>query len=162
MVEIRDMASADWAEVAAIYSAGLDTNNATFETVCPDYSQWSAAHIECCRLVAVDGIQIVGWAALSPVSDRSVYDGVAEVSIYLAPDSQGKGIGTQLLKQLIADSEQAGFWTLQAGILPENTASIKLHETCGFRLVGRRERIGKDRFGVWRDTLLMERRSTQQ
>jgi len=153
------MIPSDWDEVAAIFREGIATDQATFETSCPDFPQWDASHVKRCRLVAVDEGEIQGWAALSPISDRCVYGGVAEVSVYVAAQNRGRGVGEQLLKRLVAESEYAGFWTLQAGIMPENTASIKLHEACGFRLVGRRERIGQDRFGVWRDTLLMERRS---
>jgi len=159
MMQIRKMLSTDWPEVAAIYTEGLHTNIATLQSECPEYPQWDDAHLKQCRLVAVDGDKVLGWAALSPVSGRCVYGGVAEVSIYIAGACQGQGIGSLLLTELIADSEREGFWTLQSGILTENTASVKLHEKCGFRHVGYRERIGRDQFGGWRDTLLMERRS---
>ena len=160
MVQIRKMLPSDWPEVAAIYTEGLRTNIATLQTECPDYPQWDASHLQQCRLVAVDGGRVLGWAALTPASGRCVYAGVAEVSIYIAGEYRGKGIGSLLLSELITDSEREGLWTLQSGILPENTASAKLHEKCGFRLVGVRERIGRDRFGIWHDTLLMERRSS--
>ncbi|ABF41127.1 GCN5-related N-acetyltransferase [Candidatus Koribacter versatilis Ellin345] len=156
-IVIAPMLSADWAAVRRIYAEGIATGNATFETEAPTWEKWSAGHVESCRLVARIGDEIVGWAALSRVSQRAVYAGVGEVSVYVAESARGKGVGLQLLHALITASETAGFWTLQAGIFPENTASIRLHEGCGFRIVGRRERIGCLN-GVWRDTVLMERR----
>jgi L-amino acid N-acyltransferase YncA len=155
---IRPMTSGDWPDVSAIYLQGIATGQATFETAAPEWPAWDAAHRADCRLVARRAGQVVGWAALSPVSGRCVYGGVAEVSVYVAEDARGQGIGRALLLGLIDASEAAGIWTLQAGIFPENEASARLHESCGFRVVGRRERIGQ-LHGVWRDTLLLERRS---
>jgi len=148
----------DWQAVRAIYEEGIATGNATFETQAPDWEDWDAGHLQDCRLVARQGGHIVGWAALSPVSGRCVYAGVAEVSVYVAAAARGQGIGKGLLQALIEVSERQGIWTLQAGIFPENEASIALHESCGFREVGARARIGQLR-GVWRDVVLMERRS---
>lgn len=153
------MEAAAWPAVRAIYAEGIATGNATFETEVPPWAAWDAAHLPHCRLVAVAGERLFGWAALSPVSGRCVYAGVAEVSIYVAADSRGRGVGKALLRALITASEQAGIWTLQAGIFPENGASLALHRACGFRRVGVRERIG-ELAGVWRDVVLLERRST--
>jgi L-amino acid N-acyltransferase YncA len=149
----------DWEPVRSIYLEGVATRNATFETEAPTWERWDSSHLPGCRLVATesDGV-IAGWAALSPVSDRCVYAGVAEVSVYVAEDHRGKGAGLSLLQALITASEEGGIWTLQASMFPENLASIKLHKACGFREVGRRERIGKMATN-WRDTLLFERRS---
>ena len=157
-MQIEYMELRDWDAVREIYLEGIATGNATFETHAPEYDDWNAAHLESCRLVARDGDRIAGWAALSPVSRRAVYRGVAEVSVYVSTADHGKGVGRSLLLRLIDESEHHGIWTLQAGIFPENTASIELHKRCGFREVGRRERIGKLK-GVWRDVVLMERRS---
>lgn len=150
----------DWQQVRTIYLEGIATGQATFEQTAPDWESWDHKHLPHCRLVARDDItgQIAGWAALSPYSARAVYAGVAEESIYIAAAARGRGIGRRLLTALVSASEDKGIWTLQAGIFPENTASVRLHERCGFRIVGRRERIGK-MHGVWRDVLLMERRS---
>ncbi len=156
--EIRTMAADDWGRVRAIYAAGIATGQATFETEIPSWAVWDARHRQDCRLVAVAEGVVAGWAALLPVSPRTVYAGVAEVSIYVDPQAQGRGIGGVLLEALIAAAEAAGIWTLQAGIFPENTGSIALHERLGFRRVGRRERLG--RLGdCWRDVTLLERRS---
>ena len=158
------MTAAHWPAVCAIYRQGLATGHATFATEAPTWAAWDAAHLPTCRLVAVGppdaqpGARVLGWAALSPVSSRCVYGGVAEVSIYIARAARGQGVGRALLAALVAESETNGLWTLQAGIFPENTASVHLHEQAGFRLVGRRERIGQ-LHGHWRDTLLLERRS---
>jgi phosphinothricin acetyltransferase len=148
----------DWESVRAIYLEGIATGDATFEKSAPEWTQWDAAHLAACRLVAAEGEKILGWAALSPYSRRQVYAGVAEVSVYVAAKARGRKIGSVLLTELIAQSEREGIWTLQAGIFPENTPSVRLHERCGFRVVGTREKIGRmdDR---WRDVLLMERRS---
>ena len=155
---IRDMVPADWKAVARIYGEGISSGNATFETGVPDWPEWDEAHHRRCRLVAVDGEHVLGWAALGPISKRPVYGGVAEASIYVSESARGSGVGSRLLSTLIQCSEQAGFWTLQAGIFPENEPSIRLHRRHGFRLVGNRERVG--RLGdVWRDVLLLERRS---
>jgi L-amino acid N-acyltransferase YncA len=147
-----------WPAVRTIYEQGIATGHATFQTGAPEWEEWDGGHLKHSRLVAILDNQVAGWAALTPVSGRCVYAGVAEVSVYIAPDHRGKKIGETLLKALIGDSEQHGLWTLQAGIFPENTASIKIHENCGFRQVGHREKIGK-MAGVWRDTVLLERRS---
>ena len=150
--------AADWPRVREIYEEGIATGNATFETEPPTWNEWDASHIQACRLVAREGERVLGWAALSPVSDRCVYGGVAEVSVYVGENAQGKGIGTRLLKEVVAASEDAGFWTLQAGVFPENESSVRIHERCGFRVIGHREGLGKMN-GVWRDVVLMERRS---
>jgi L-amino acid N-acyltransferase YncA len=155
---IRPMQPEDWPAVEEIYRQGITTGNATFETESPAWERWNANHHPHSRLVVRDEQQIVAWAALSPVSSRRVYAGVAEVSIYVANASRGKGIGKALLAALIEQSERNGIWTLQAGIFPENKASIALHKSCGFREVGLRERVGK-LGGTWRNVLLLERRS---
>ncbi len=157
---IRALTKADWPRIREIYQQGIDGNLATFQTECPSWKVWDAAHIDTCRLVIVTDGLVVGWAALTAVSSRCVYAGVAEVSVYIDANVQGKGVGTQLLTEMVRISENAGLWTLQSGIMKNNAASIRMHEKCGFRVVGYRERIGKDRFGVWRDTVLMEKRST--
>jgi phosphinothricin acetyltransferase len=147
-----------WSYVKRIYEEGIATGHATFQTTSPSWEEWSKDHLIIARFVAVENHQILGWAALTPVSGRCVYAGVAEVSIYVAADARGKGIGKTLLQALIKASEENDLWTLQAGIFPENIASIKLHEANGFRTVGKREKIGK-MHGMWRDTVLLERRS---
>jgi phosphinothricin acetyltransferase len=159
-IEIRPMRAADADRVLAIYRAGIDTGNATFETSAPDWATWDRGHLPGHRYVAVDAAvgEVVGWVAVSPVSDRCVYAGVQELSVYVDPGAQGRGVGRALLAALIASTEAAGVWTLQTGIFPENTGSVALHEKAGFRLVGRRERVGR-RHGVWRDVLMLERRS---
>jgi phosphinothricin acetyltransferase len=157
-VSIEPVTPYDWPVVRTIYLEGIATGNATFETEAPEWEKWDAAHIATCRLVARLNRQVLGWAALSRASSRCVYSGVAEVSVYVAGAARGRGIGLQLLSGLVTASEQAGIWTLQAGIFPENQASIRLHERCGFRIVGRRERLGQLK-ETWRDVLLMERRS---
>jgi phosphinothricin acetyltransferase len=155
---IEAMRAEDWPAVRDIYLEGLATDQATFETRAPEWEAWDTSHRPDCRLVIkVDG-QVVGWAALSPVSRRQVYAGVAEVSIYLAASVRGQGLGKVLLQALVEASEQAGVWTLQASIFPENVASITLHKACGFREVGYRERIAQHH-GVWRNTVMVERRS---
>src|SRR5271165_1847827 len=156
--QIAPMIVQDWPAVREIFLQGIATGNATFEQAAPEWKEWSERHLRSCRLVARMENRIVGWAALSPVSSRCVYGGVAEVSIYVADDARGCGIGRQLLGALVDASEQNGIWTLQAGIFPENQASIRLHEKAGFRIVGKRERLGCMN-GVWRDIVLMERRS---
>ncbi len=148
----------DWTAVRAIYLEGIATGNATFEQTAPEWEKWDAAHLPGARIVARFGGDVVGWAALSGVSSRCVYAGVAEVSIYVAERARGRGVGHQLMARLAADSEAADIWTLQAGIFPENVASIALHQGAGFRIVGRRERLGQMN-GRWRDVVLMERRS---
>ena len=158
MVAIVPMTEERWPAVREIYEQGIATRNATFAAAAPEWAEWDARHLPTCRLVAIANAEIVGWAALSSVSSRHVYRGVAEVSVYLAENARGQGIGATLLAKLIHESERNGIWTLQAGILAENAASIHLHEKVGFRVVGRRERIGCLQ-GFWRDTVLMERRS---
>ena len=155
---IRTMEPADWKAVSEIYKEGILTGFATFETEVPSWDQWNSNHIAVCRLVAVAGKKVKGWAALSAVSSRCVYGGVAEVSVYVAKNARGKQIGEQLIRELIAQSEKEGYWTLQSGIFPENTASIGLHKKCGFRKIGFRERIARQN-GVWKDNILMEKRS---
>jgi phosphinothricin acetyltransferase len=157
-VEISTMAGADWPAVAEIYRQGIETGHASFETEVPPFEAWDAGHLAEPRLVARLEGAVAGWAALSPVSDRCVYGGVAEASVYVAPALGGRGIGTRLLSDLVHRAEDAGIWTVQAGFFPENAASLALHQRCGFRVVGRRERLGRHH-GVWRDVLLVERRS---
>ena len=152
------MLPTDWAAVRAIYQAGIETEQATFETAVPTWETFDAGKRPDCRLVARQQNEIVGWAALSLVSKRAVYAGVAEVSVYVAAAARGRGVGKALLQALVVASETAGVWTLQASIFPENSASIKLHAACGFRIIGRRERVALH-YGIWRDTVLLERRS---
>lgn len=148
----------DWPSVRTIYQAGLDTELATFETSVPSFENWDEAHHEPCRLIAEYDGTIAGWAALAPTSPRYAYRGVAEISIYIDPNASGMGVGFSLLNALIDASEEAGFWTIQSAIFRDNQASIRLHEKCGFRLIGFRERVS-ERHGVWHDIMLMERRS---
>ncbi len=162
-----------WPAVREIYREGIATGNATFETELPSWEKWDSSHRKNCRLIALeprdesvpevlvplDGARVLGWAALSPVSGRLVYAGIAEVSVYVAGAARGRGVGRALLQALVLESEANGIWTLQAGIFPENSASIALHRFCGFREVGVRRRIGKLR-DTWRDVTLMERRSS--
>jgi phosphinothricin acetyltransferase len=157
---VRPMIDADAEPVLAIYQAGIDTGHATFETRAPDWAGFCAGHLPGHRLVAVDPETgtVCGWAALSPVSDRCVYAGVAANAVYVHPDARGRGVGEALLRALVGAAERGGIWTIQSGVFPENTASLALHAKVGFRVVGRRERIGRHR-GVWRDVLLLERRS---
>lgn len=157
-VQIRALGEADWPAVRAIYLEGIATGHATFETQAPAWEAWDATHFPAPRLAAVSDERVIGWAALGRISTRAVYAGEAEVSVYVANSMRGLGVGRALLQKLIADSEANDIWTLQANIFPENTASLRLHKSCGFREVGRRERIGKLK-GVWRDTILLERRS---
>jgi L-amino acid N-acyltransferase YncA len=158
LVAVRRMGPGDWPHVATIYAAGIATRNATFETEVPSYEEWDAAHLSEHRFVAVIGDRVVGWVALSGYSDRCCYQGVADLSVYVDPSAQGRGVGRTLLGHLVASAEEAGIWTLQAGVFPENEASLALHRRCGFRVVGTRERIG-ELDGVWRDVVLLERRS---
>ena len=155
------MTAAHWPAVRTIYAEGLATGHATFATEVPTWEDWDASHLPTCRLVAVAETApetVLGWAALTPISGRCVYAGVGEVSVYVADAARRQGVGQALLAVLVTESEQQGLWTLQAGIFPENEASVHLHEANGFRQVGRRERIGQ-LGGQWRDTLLLERRS---
>jgi L-amino acid N-acyltransferase YncA len=156
---IVSMHPGDWDQVREIYLGGIATGNATFETEAPTWEVWDRGHLSVGRLVARQGDQVLGWAALSPVSTRRVYAGVAEASVYVRTSARGRGTGKALLLALIEESEQAGIWTLQGGAFPENLASIALQKACGFRDVGRRERLGQ-MHGRWRDVLLLERRST--
>ena len=155
---IEKMKDQDWPEVKNIYQQGIATGNATFEDEAPDWEHWDKSHLCDCRLVAKSGVEIVGWAALSPVSTRCVYKGVAELSLYVKHSFRGQEIGTALLKATIEESQRAGIWTLQGGTFPENTASIALQKACGFRKVGIREKLGCMN-SRWRDVVLMERRS---
>lgn len=157
-LEVRAMTPVDWDAVRAIYREGIATGDATFEADAPEWREWDATRLAQPRLVACEAADVLGWAALTPVSARAIYRGVADVGLYVAAAARGRGVGRRLLEALIAASEDAGVWTLQAGIFPENAASLALHRGCGFRDVGRRERIGRMN-GRWRDTLLLERRS---
>jgi L-amino acid N-acyltransferase YncA len=157
-VTVRELRRDDWPAVRAIYEEGMRGGVATFETETPSWERWDAAH-PALRLAAERDGSVVGWAALSPVSPRRCYRGVADESVYVAPEARGAGVGRALLEELVARSEQAGYWTLTAGVFPENEPSLRLHKTCGFREVGVRERIGEVG-GVWRDVILLERRST--
>lgn len=156
---IRAMQKEDWNAVSAIYKEGIDTKIATFQSEVPTYEAWEQSHIKSCRLVAEEEGQVIGWTALSPVSSRCVYSGVAEVSVYVKADQRGKQVGEKLLRELIIESEEKGYWTLQSGILEINSTSIALHKKVGFRMVGYREKIAKDQNGVWQNTVLMEKRS---
>lgn len=155
---IELMRETDWPAVADIYRQGIESGHATFETEVPSREAWDADHLNAARLVAREADRVLGWGALSPVSERCVYGGVAEVSVYVDAAARGRGIGRRLLEALVEASEEAGIWTLQAGIFPENEASLAIHRSCGFRMVGRRERLGR-LAGDWRDVILLERRS---
>lgn len=157
-VTIAPLRADHWDAVARIYAEGIATGHATFETEVPSWERWNASHLADHRFVALSEDEVVGWAALSPVSDRCVYGGVAEESVYVANEARSRGVGRALLEALIQRSEAAGIWTIQTGIFPENEASVRLHARVGFRIVGVRERLGKHG-GVWRDVLLLERRS---
>ena len=157
---LRPLMAADWDVVRAIYREGIDSGDATFETDVPEWKTWDASRLEVCRIVAEEGGGIVGFAALSPTSKRPVYAGVAEVMVYVAGSARGRGIGGLLMRALVEASEAAGIWTLQASIFPENEASIRAHLRAGFREVGRRERIAQFHDGRWRDTVVLERRSS--
>lgn len=156
--KLEKMKEQDWEQVQSIYREGIVTGNATFETDVPEWDEWDRSHLRDCRLVARSESRVIGWAALSPVSTRCVYSGVAEVSLYVTASARGVGVGKALLCELIEESERAGIWTLQGGIFPENAASIALTKACGFRTVGYRERMGQMN-GVWRDVIIVERRS---
>lgn len=158
-MQIITMLPQHWEAVKKIYEEGIATGNATFQTTAPSWKEWNESHVANSRLVAIENDEILGWAAITAVSGRCVYAGVGEVSVYVSANARGKGVGKLLLQRLIDESEKNNFWTLQAGIFPENVASIKIHEACGFRIIGKRERIGKMN-DLWRDTLLLERRST--
>lgn len=156
---IAPMAASDAEAVLTVFAEGIASGDATFQTEAPGWAEWDASHLTAPRLVAHDAAGVLlGWCALSPVSRRAVYAGVVEESVYVATAARGQGVGRALLEAMVRESEAAGIWTLQAGIFPENAASIALHEACGFRIVGLRERIGQH-FGEWRDVVFMERRS---
>jgi L-amino acid N-acyltransferase YncA len=159
-VDISPMEPGDWPGVAAVYAEGIASGAATFETEVPSWERWDRDHLAEGRLVARAGGEVVGWAALSRVSIRDVYEGVAEASVYVAESARGSGIGESLLEALVASAEEAGIWTVEAVVFPENEASIAMLKACGFRVVGRRERLGR-REGRWRDVLLLERRSPE-
>lgn len=156
---VRAAIPGDWPEIREIYRQGIESGDATFETRLPTWDEWDTARRPDCRLVGEEAERVVGFAALSPVSSRDVYRGVCEVMLYVAEPARGRGLGGALLGALVTESEKAGIWTLQAGIFPENVASLRVHERQGFRVVGTRERIGRFHDGRWRDTVLMERRS---
>lgn len=158
VMQIIPLLPQHWEAVKKIYEEGIATGNATFQTTAPAWEEWDQSHVQQARLVAIENGEVLGWAAITPVSGRCVYAGVGEVSVYVSAAARGKGIGKQLLQVLITESENNNFWTLQAGIFPENAASIAIHQSCGFRIVGTREKIGKMN-GSWRDTVLLERRS---
>ena len=157
-IMLEELRPEHWSEVERIYADGIATANATFETEVPSWEQWDRSHLSEHRFVAVRDGELVGWVAVSPVSDRCVYGGVVENSVYIDEQARGQGVGRLLLERLIASTETAGIWTIQTGIFPENEPSLRLHERVGFELVGRRKRLGKLN-GVWRDVLLLERRS---
>jgi L-amino acid N-acyltransferase YncA len=157
-VAVEPLEPGHWPAVERIYLEGIATGHATFETTAPTWEEWDARHLADPRLVALDRDEVVGWAGLSPVSDRCVYGGVAEESVYVAAAARGRGVGRTLLEELIQRSEAAGIWTIQTGIFPENEASLHLHERVGFRVVGVREKLGR-LDGAWRDVVFLERRS---
>lgn len=157
--QIREMKQDDWSDVGRIYLQGINSNLSTLLTVCPDYAEWDKSHLKICRLVITLDQKIIGWVALMSTSNRPAYAGVAEVSIYIDMMHQHRGAGRALMGELIHLSESCGIWSLLAVIIRENHPSIRLLETCGFRVVGYRERLGRDRFGIWRDIILMEHRS---
>jgi L-amino acid N-acyltransferase YncA len=157
---VRDMLYSDSETVLEIYRMGLVTRNATFETTVPSWQEWDSKHLSHSRFVSVTDSIVVGWAALTPFSSREVYRGVAEVSIYVASGSRGKSTGSDLMDRIIHSSELNGIWTLVSSVFPENEATLRLHEKFGFRIIGKRERIAK-LDGKWRDTILLERRSTK-
>ena len=158
-IQFRPMTPRDWAVVSEIYRQGIESGNATFETEVPDWESWDASRSPECRLVAEAGGEVIGFAALSPVSGRCVYGGVREAMIYIAAAARGRRVGGRLLRRLVAESEAHGIWTLQAGIFPENKTSIRIFEKVGFRILGTHERLGRFHDGRWRDVVLMERRS---
>ena len=155
------MEASDWPAVRAIYEQGLATRQATFETEAPSWEDWDAGHHAELRLVAERTGEVVGWAALSPVSRRECYAGVAEESVYVEQEARGSGVGKALLTELVTRADASGIWTIQTSIFPENVASIELHRRCGFRIVGTRERIAQ-LDGAWRDTVLLERRAPEE
>ena len=158
-IQVRPLNPKDWPAVAEIYRQGIESGNATFETEVPDWESWNAARSPDCRIVAEAGGEVIGFAALSPVSGRCVYGGVREAMIYIAERAPGRGVGGTLLGRLVAESEASGVWTLQAGIFPENASSIRIFEKAGFEILGTHRRLGRFHDGRWRDVVLMERRS---
>ncbi len=158
--EIKQMQQEDWSQVAHIYKQGIDSGDSTFESEVPSWEEWSASHNTPCNLVLKSGERVLGWIALTPVSKRCVFSGVAELSVYIDQDYQGQGIGFQLLQRVVEVAVSHGFWTLESGVFPENIASLKLHKKCGFRTVGTRQKIGKmPGTGRWRDVVLLEYRT---
>lgn len=157
-ITFRAMTAADWTRVAEIYKQGIETGNATFQQSIPSWDDWNKGHISSCRIVAEVDNEVAGWVALSAVSSRPVYGGVAEVSVYVGSRYRGLHVGTKLLEEMVTESESRGFWTLQVGIFPENKASIAIHKKSGFREIGYREKVAKMN-NIWRNTVLMERRS---
>jgi len=155
---IREFERNDWDEVRRIFDLWIEKGTATFETCCPDFEEWDKTHMQDCRYVCLQNEKVVGFLALSPISDRCVYGGVAEISVYIDPSAQRTGAGTALLNCVLSEARAKGIWTLQAGIIQDNMASIALHKKCGFREIGYREKIGRDKFGVWKNTVLMEHR----
>ncbi|KAB3531615.1 N-acetyltransferase [Alkaliphilus pronyensis] len=159
LLTMKELQREHWEEVAKIYKEGIETETATFQTDIPSWGEWDNSHIKQCRMVALLEGNVVGWVALSPISSRCVYRGVAEVSIYVSMNYQNRKIGTKLLKELNVQSEQYGFWTLQSSVFEQNVQSLVMHRNCGFRVVGTREKIGKTSTGIWRNVVLLERRS---
>ena len=157
-LEVRPLTADDWPAVRDIYAEGIASGEATFETTPPDWSGWDVGHVPEHRWVAVDDGAVLGWVACSDVSSRCVYAGVLELSVYVAASARGRGVGSALMRAVVRSTEADGVWTLQAGVFPENEASLALHARHGFRVIGRRERLGR-REGVWRDVVLLERRS---
>ncbi len=158
-MKFKELTKEYWSAVKDIYEEGIATGNATFQSSAPTWDEWNTSHVEKARIIAIDDNgEVFGWAALTPVSGRCVYAGVGEVSVYVSANARGKGVGRALLNELIRQSEENGFWTLTAGIFPENEASLKIHMNAGFKVLGIREKIGKMN-GQWRDTVLLERRS---
>lgn len=157
--QIREMKEADWEQVGKIYKQGMDSNLATFQTELPTYEEWDKGHLNICRLVAVKNDKIIGWAALLPTSSRKAYEGVVELSLYIDENHRRCGVGSELMKHMFHETEQHGIWTIQSLIMQNNEPSIKLHIKNGFREVGYRYKIAKDRYGNWRNTVIYERRS---
>lgn len=155
---IREMVKNDWEYVAHIYSQGLEKGISTFNTICPSYEEWNNGHLSNCRFVYTENEKVIGWIAISPISSRDAYKGCVEMSVYVDNDYHGKGIGTSLVKKLIAEAGKQGYWSIYSAIFSINTASITMHKKCGFREIGYREKIAKDRFGNWQNTTLMELR----
>lgn len=158
-MKFKPLLAGHWPAVKKIYEEGIATGNATFQGLAPSWEEWDSSHVKSSRIVAIINGEVVGWAALTPVSGRCVYSGVGEVSVYVSESARGKGVGKALLGELIASSENDGFWTLTAGVFPENEASLRIHRQSGFKVLGIRERIGKLN-GVWRSTVFLERRSS--